>query len=418
MENFGDNSNYIRVANGLGWVVRGHATTNDHKTMTLLSKEVLRDEEYILSVEDVRFADHIWEQAHRYSPAKYKVGSRAIKKALMQLADALREEEVCHWTLTDPDSHQMRCRSRKFEDEFELFEVRETPDGRFVEAHSFIPLNDYSEEEIQSVLEAYDGLLDNIDEDDIEIRNALIAEALFESMPTGEVMHGIEADDFETIAKGIDDHIAQKEKTEAEECEDNPEHSGKDAVAEVIWRGKSDVEMQLDELFGMSDTQLDERAKERVIAKVMKWMNWDKLVEDSITLGNERIADLIRVALNEEDYLVNPDDFVLNDAAVYGPDEESQEVHLWYDVPVSYLQTQYSNPVQAEVEISYPKGTKLEDNPNVADVQISPVSEDDDELTSYDWKPFAFEPDIIKVLVSKWKPKTEQECETSWGDFR
>ena len=74
MENYVDNSNYIRVANGLGWVVRGHATTNDHKTMTLLGKGVLRDEEYILSVEDVRFTDHVWEQAHRYSPADYRVG--------------------------------------------------------------------------------------------------------------------------------------------------------------------------------------------------------------------------------------------------------------------------------------------------------------------------------------------------------
>lgn len=403
MENYVDNSNYIHVANGLGWVVRGHATTSDNKSMTLLCKEILRDEEYILSVYEVCFVDDVWRQAHRYSPVDYKAGSRAIKKALMQLAESLREEEVCQWTMTDPDSHQMRCRSREFEDEYELFEVRETPDGKFVEAHAFIPLNDYSEEEIQSVLDAYDGLLDNIDEGDIQIRNALIAEALFESMPTGEVAHGIEADDFETIAKSIDDHIAQKEKAEAEEYEDNPEHSETDAVAEVIWRGKPDVEMQFDELFGAnSDAQLDERAKERVIAKVMKWMNWDKLVEDSITLGNERIADLIRVALNEEDYLANPDDFVLNDAAVYGPDEDNQEVHLWFDVPVSYLQVQYDKPIQAEVEISFPKGTKLEDIPNVADVQISPVAEEDGDLTSYDWEPFYIEPEIIKVIVGKW----------------
>lgn len=404
-----DNSKYIRVANGLGWNVRGHATTSDHKSMTLLCKEILRDEEYILSVNEVCFVDNVWRQAHRYSPVDYKAGSHAIKKALMQLAEALREEEVCQWTMTDPDSHQMRCRSCEFEDEYELFEVRETPDGKFIEAHSFIPLNDYSEEEIQSVLEAYDGLLDNIDEDDIQIRNALIAEALFESMPIGEVKHGIKADDFETIAKGIDDHIAQKEKVEAEEYECNPECTNMDAVAKVIWRGKPDIEMQFDELFGASGTQHDEQAKERVISKVMSWMNWDKLVEDSITLGNGRIADLIRVALNGEDYLANPDDFVLNDAAVYGPDEDSQAVHLWFDVPVSYLQMQYDNPTQAEVEISYPKATKLEDIPNVADVQISPVSEENGDLTSYDWLPFALEPDIIKVLVCKWKPNANRD---------
>ena len=239
MENYLDNSNYIHVANGLGWVVRGHATTSDNKSMTLLCKEILRDEEYILSVYEWWFVDDVWRQAHRYSPGDYKAGSRAIKKALMQLAESLREEEVCQWTMTDPDSHQMRCRSREFEDEYELFEVRETPDGKFVEAHAFIPLNDYSEEEIQSVLDAYDGLLDNIDEGDIQIRNALIAEALFESMPAAEVTHGIEADDFETIAKGIDAYIAQKEKAE-EEYEDNPEHSETDAVAEIIWRGKPD----------------------------------------------------------------------------------------------------------------------------------------------------------------------------------
>lgn len=404
-----DNSKYIRVANGLGWTVRGHATTNDHKSMTLLSKEILRDEEYILSVNDVCFVDDVWQQAHRYSPANYKAGSHAIKKALMKLAEALREEEACQWTMTDPDSHQMRCRSREFEDEYELFEVRETPDGKFVEAHAFIPLNDYSKEEIQSVLEAYDGLLDNIDEDDIQIRNALIAEALFESMPTGEAKHGVEADDFETIANRIDDYIAQKEKAEAEEYEGTPERLDTDVIAKVIWRGKPDIERQLDELFGESGVQYDNQAKERVISNVMNWMNWDKLVEDSITLGNERIADLIKVAMNEEDYLANPDDFVLNDAAVYGPDEDSQDVHLWFDVPVSYLQMQYVNPAQAEVEISYPKGTKLEDIPNVADVQISPVSEENGDLTSYDWLPFALEPDIIKVLVSKWKPRAGQE---------
>lgn len=409
MENYVDNSNYIRVANGLGWVVRGHATTNDHKTMTLLGKGVLRDEEYILSVEDVRFTDHVWEQAHRYSPADYRVGIHSIKKALMQLADALREEEVCQWTLTDPDSHQMRCRSREFEDEYELFEVRETPDGKFVEAHAFIPLNDYSEEEIQSVLEAYDGLLDNIDKDDIQIRNALIAEALFESMSIGEVTHSIEADDFGIIAKGIDDHIAQKEKAEADECECNPEHSETDAVAKIVWRGKQDIKMQLDELFVASGTQLDEPMKEQVLCKVMEWMNWDKLIESSITLGNERIADLIRVALNEEDYLANPDDFVLNDAAVYGPDEDNQEVHLWFDVPVSYLQVQYDKPIQAEVEISFPKGTKLEDIPNVADVQISPVAEEDGDLTSYDWEPFYIESEMIKVIVGKWNPNINCE---------
>lgn len=133
----------------------------------------------------------------------------------------------------------------------------------------------------------------------------------------------------------------------------------------------------------------------------MNWMNWDKLVEDSITLGNERIADLIRVALYEEDYLANPDDFVLNDAAVHGRDEDNQEVHLWFDVPVSYLQMQYDNPSQAEVEISYPNGTKLEDIPNVADVQISPVSENDGDLTSYDWKPFYLEAEVLKVIVGK-----------------
>lgn len=397
-----DNSKYIRVANALGWVVRGHATTNDHKSMTLLSKEILRDEEYILSVNEVCFVDDVWRQAHRYSPVDYKAGSYAIKKVLMQLAEALREEEVCQWIMTDPDSHQMRCRSRKFEDEYELFEVRETPDGKFVEAHAFIPLNDYSEDVIQSVLDAYDGLLDNIAEDDIQIRNALIAEALFESMPTGEVKHGIEADDFEAIAKGIDDHIAQVEKAEAEEYEGTLEHSNTNVVAKVIWRGKPDIEMQLDEMLGGgSGTQPDGQTKERVISKVMNWMNWDKLVEDSITLGNERIADLIRVALNEEDYLANPDDFVLNDAAVYGRDEDNQEIHLWFDVPVSYLQMQYDNPIQAEVEISYPKGTKLEDIPNVADVQISPVSEENGDLTSYDWKPFHIEPEIVKVIVGK-----------------
>lgn len=397
-----DNNKFIRVANGLGWNVRGYATTSDHKSMTLLCKEILRDEEYILSVDEVCFVDDVWRQAHRYSPANYKAGSCAIKKALMQLAEALREEKVCQWTMTDPDSHQMRCRSRDFEDEFELFEVRETPDGKFVEAHSFIPLNDYSEEEIQSVLDAYDGLLDNIDEDDIQIRNALIAEALFESMPTGEVTHGIEADDFETIAKGIDDYIAQKENAGAEEHGDNLERSDTDAVAKIIWRGKPDIEMQLDEMFGASGAQYDNQAKERVLSKVMNWMNWDKLVEDSITLGNERIADLIRVALNEEEYLANPDDFVLNDVAVYGPDEDSQEVHLWFDVPVSYLQMQYDNPSQAEVEISYPNGTKLEDIPNVADVQISPVAEEDGDLTSYHWEPFYIEPEMIKVIVGKW----------------
>lgn len=404
-----DNNKFIRVANGLGWNVRGYATTSDHKSMTLLCKEILRDEEYILSVDEVCFVDDVWRQAHRYSPANYKAGSCAIKKALMQLAEALREEEVCQWTMTDPDSHQMRCRSCDFEDEFELFEVRETPDGKFVEAHSFIPLNDYSEEEIQSVLDAYDGLLDNIDEDDIQIRNALIAEALFESMPTGEVTHGIEADNFETIAKGIDDYIAQKEKAEAEECEDEPNNSDMDAAAKIIWRGKPDIEMQLEELFGASGTQLDEQTKRQVITKVMKWINWDKLVEDSITLGNERIADLIKVALKEEDYLANPDDFILNDAAVYGLGEDSQKVHLWFDVPVFYLQMQYDNPTQAEVEISYPKGTKLEDIPNVADVQISPVSEEDGDLTSYDWKPFYIEPEMIKVIVEKWNPNINCE---------
>ena len=404
-----DNNKFIRVANGLGWNVRGYATTSDHKSMTLLCKEILRDEEYILSVDEVCFVDDVWRQAHRYSPANYKAGSCAIKKALMQLAEALREEEVCQWTMTDPDSHQMRCRSCDFEDEFELFEVRETPDGKFVEAHSFIPLNDYSEEEIQSVLDAYDGLLDNIDEDDIQIRNALIAEALFESMPTGEVTHGIEADNFETIAKGIDDYIAQKEKAEAEECEDEPNNSDMDAAAKIIWRGKPDIEMQLEELFGASGTQLDEQTKRQVITKVMKWINWDKLVEDSITLGNERIADLIKVALKEEDYLANPDDFILNDAAVYGLGEDSQKVHLWFDVPVFYLQMQYDNPTQAEVEISYPKGTKLEDIPNVADVQISPVSEEDGDLTSYDWKPFYIEPEMIKVIVGKWNPNINYE---------
>ena len=404
-----DNNKFIRVANGLGWNVRGYATTSDHKSMTLLCKEILRDEEYILSVDEVCFVDDVWRQAHRYSPANYKAGSCAIKKALMQLAEALREEEVCQWTMTDPDSHQMRCRSCDFEDEFELFEVRETPDGKFVEAHSFIPLNDYSEEEIQSVLDAYDGLLDNIDEDDIQIRNALIAEALFESMPTGEVTHGIEADNFETIAKGIDDYIAQKEKAEAEECEDEPNNSDMDAAAKIIWRGKPDIEMQLEELFGASGTQLDEQTKRQVITKVMKWINWDKLVEDSITLGNERIADLIKVALKEEDYLANPDDFILNDAAVYGLGEDSQKVHLWFDVPVFYLQMQYDNPTQAEVEISYPKGTKLEDIPNVADVQISPVSEEDGDLTSYDWKPFYIEPEMIKVIVGKWNPNINCE---------
>lgn len=174
-------------------------------------------------------------------------------------------------------------------------------------------------------------MLDNIDEDDIQIRNALIAEALFESMPTGEVTHGIEADDFETISKGIDDYIAQKENADAEDHGDNLEHSDTDAVAKIIWRGKSDIEMQLDNLFGTSGPHLDEQTRKQVISKVMNWMNWDKLVEDSITLGNERIADLIKVALNEEDYLANPDDFVLNDAAVYGRDEDSQEVHLWYE---------------------------------------------------------------------------------------
>lgn len=112
-----DNSKYIRVANGLGWNVRGHATTSDHRSMTLLCKEILRDEEYILSVNEVCFVDDVWRQAHRYSPIDYKVGSHATKKALMQLAEALREEEVCQWTMTDPDSHQMRCRSREFEDE-------------------------------------------------------------------------------------------------------------------------------------------------------------------------------------------------------------------------------------------------------------------------------------------------------------
>ena len=278
-----DNNKFIRVANGLGWNVRGYATTSDHKSMTLLCKEILRDEEYILSVDEVCFVDDVWRQAHRYSPANYKAGSCAIKKALMQLAEALREEEVCQWTMTDPDSHQMRCRSCDFEDEFELFEVRETPDGKFVEAHSFIPLNDYSEEEIQSVLDAYDGLLDNIDKDDIQIRNALIAEALFESMPTGEVTHGIEADNFETIAKGIDDYIAQKEKAEAEECEDEPNNSDMDAAAKIIWRGKPDIEMQLEELFGASGTQLDEQTKRQVMTKVMKWINWSKIQSHSVT---------------------------------------------------------------------------------------------------------------------------------------
>lgn len=146
-----------------------------------------------------------------------------------------------------------------------------------------------------------------------------------------------------------------------------------------------------------------------MITKVMKWINWDKLVEDSITLGNERIADLIKVALKEEDYLANPDDFILNDAAVYGLGEDSQKVHLWFDVPVFYLQMQYDNPTQAEVEISYPKGTKLEDIPNVADVQISPVSEEDGDLTSYDWKPFYIEPEMIKVIVGKWNPNISCE---------
>lgn len=55
-----DNNKFIRVANGLGWNVRGYATTSDHKSMTLLCKEILRDEEYILSVDEVCFVDDVW----------------------------------------------------------------------------------------------------------------------------------------------------------------------------------------------------------------------------------------------------------------------------------------------------------------------------------------------------------------------
>lgn len=397
------NNIYLKTAADMGWKVESaEVSTFVGSCNTRISREYNDGASFgIFTNNDDRIVSDVWgyvKAIRATMTAGYFPLPTETRQELKRLAVALRNLELGQWTVTDPDSFQVRRKDPDMEEYFRLYEVRMTPGEKYQVVSGTVDINDYSDEDRKAILAQFDGLLDDIDEDD-PLCNALLAEAYFESeefcVPIATY------DTFNEAAK----HIGKLTGLEAEAdriCNDEPDSQPKIEGFTPEQKVGATLAMFLNEMFDHRVAALckdmDQKTRDEVSELAAKDIRIGEIMTDIKESVQSKFDNAINGAINAA--ASSPaDDFVLNDSALMGPNGH-EEYHYWFNVPLSYLNGKYPNAKQAEVEITFPSNTAREDILFVATAAIAPVYEDEDGLHSDDWEGYDMSIELLaKVLI-------------------
>ena len=405
------NNIYLKTAADMGWKVESaEVSTFVGNCNTRISREYNDGASFgIFTNDDDRIVSDVWgyvKAIRATTTAGYSPLPPETRQELKRLAVVLRNLELGQWTVTDPDSFQVRRKDPDMKEYFRFYEVRMTPDEKYQVVSGTVDINDYSDEDRKAILAQFDGLLDDIDEDD-PLCNALLAEAYFESeefcVPIATY------DTFNEAAK----HIGKLTglETEADRiCNDEPDSQPKIESFTPEQKVGATLAMFLNEMFDHRVAALckdmDQKTRDEVSELAAKDIRIGEIMTDIKESVQSNFDNAINGAISAtlsspaDGPADNPaDDFVLNDSALMGL-KGHEEYHYWFDVSLSRLNGKYPDAKQAEVEITFPIDTKREDILSAATTAIAPVYENDDGLYSGDWEEYDMSIELLaKVLI-------------------